>query len=228
MTAKTEPMGNRFEHIFNSIGRLTDVTDQEGGHWNYSRSMSANGDILTGVLSAEGNLSSYLDHTDSTGAYTSRITDPSGAETIYTLSADGLTATKSLPCGMNLTFKYDVDSQYKFQFVKEMREKTASALEKVTLREKIYQDTNSDKIPDLITEKVTLNGKLTSLVTNILQSKRTMTSPVGRTTNIFYDPNSLLTTKLSIPGLYDTTFGHDQQRTFNFNQYRYQTDYFCL
>jgi RHS repeat-associated protein len=209
MTAKTEPMGNRFEHIFNSIGRLTDVTDQEGGHWNYSRSMSANGDILTGVLSAEGNLSSYLDHTDSTGAYTSRITDPSGAETVYILSADGLTANKSLPCGMNLTFKYDVDSQYKFQFVKEMREKTASALEKVTLREKIYQDTNSDKIPDLITEKVTLNGKLTSLVTNILQSKRTMTSPVGRTTNIFYDPNSLLTTKLSIPGLYDTTFGYD-------------------
>ena len=209
MTAKIEPEGNRFDHIFDSTGRLTDVTDQEGGHWSYSRSMSANGDILTRVLSAEGNLSSYLDHTDSTGAYTSRITDPSGAETVYALSADGLTATKSLPCGMNLTFKYDVDSQYKFQFVKEMREKTASALEKVTLREKIYQDTNSDKIPDLITEKVTLNGKLTSLVTNILQSKRTMTSPVGRTTNIFYDPNSLLTTKLSIPGLYDTTFGYD-------------------
>jgi RHS repeat-associated protein len=211
MTAKTEPMGNHFDHIFNSIGRLTDATDQEGGHWNYSRSMSANGDILTGVLSAEGNLNSYLDHTNSTGAYTSHIIDPSGAETVFTRSADGLTGNKSLPCGMNFTFKYDVDSQFKFQFIKEMRERASSGLEKVTLKERIYQDTNADKIPDLITEKVTLNGKLTSLVTNTLESKRTMTSPVGRATTSFYDPNNLLTTKLSIPGLYDTTFGYDSR-----------------
>jgi len=90
-----------------------------------------------------------------------------------------------------------------------MREKAPSTLEKVTLRDKIYQDTNADKIPDLITEKLTLNGKLTTLATNTLQSKKVLTSPVGRTTTTFYDPNNLLTTKLSIPGLYDTTFGYD-------------------
>jgi RHS repeat-associated protein len=209
MTAKLEPEGNRFDHAFDANGRLTDGSDQEGGHWNYSRVAHESGDILTQVTTAEGNLTSYLDHTDSTAAYTSHITDPAGAETIFTRTSDGLTATKSLPCGMNLTFKYDLDSQYKFDFVKEMRERTASALEKVTLREKLYQDTNSDKIPDLITEKVTLNGKITTLVNNILQSKRTMTSPVGRTTTTFYDSNNLLTTKLTIPGLYDTNFGYD-------------------
>jgi RHS repeat-associated protein len=209
MTAKIEPEGNRFEHIFDSAGRLTDAIDQEGGRWQYSRSVNPNGDILTQVLSAEGNLASYLDHTDSISAYTSHITDPSGAETVYSRSADGLTATKSLPCGMNLSFKYGLDQQYKFPFVKEMREKTTSGLEKVTLREKTYQDTNADKIPDLITEKTTLNGKLRTLVTNTLQSKKTLTSPVGRTATTFYDPNNLLTTKLTIPGLYDTNFGYD-------------------
>jgi RHS repeat-associated protein len=209
MTAKIDPNGNRFEHLFDPTGRLTFVTDQEGGSWQYSRIAYENGDIRSEVLSAEGNLTSYLDQIDSTGAYTSRITDPAGAETVYTRSADGLTTTKSLPCGMNLTFKYGVDSEYKFQFVKEMREKAPSNLEKVTFREKTYQDTNSDKIPDLITERVTLNGKLTSLVTNTVQSKRTMTSLLGRTTTTFYDPNNLLTTKLSIPGLHDTTFGYD-------------------
>jgi len=209
MTAKIEPEGNRFEHMFDSIGRLTDAKDQEGGHWQYSRSVYTNGDIQTQVLSAEGNLTTYLDHTDSTGAYTSRITDPSGAETIYTRSADKLTATKALPCGMNLTFKYGVDSQYKFEFVKEMREKAASGLEKITLREKVYQDTDADTIPDLISEKITLNGKLTTFVTNTLQSKKTLTSAVGRTTTTFYDPNNLLATKLTIPGLYDTNFGYD-------------------
>ncbi|NWF93671.1 MAG: hypothetical protein HXY46_12185, partial [Syntrophaceae bacterium] len=209
MTAKIEPEGNRFEHIFDSAGRLTDALDQEGGHWQYSKAAYENGDIRTDVMSAEGNLTSYLDHIDSTGAYTSRITDPSGAETVYTRSADRLTVTKSLPCGMSLTFKYGIDPQYKFQFVKEMREKAPSNLEKVTLREKIYQDTNADKIPDLITERLTLNGKLATFLTNTLQSKKVLTSPLGRTTTTFYDPGNLLTTRLSIPGLYDTTFGYD-------------------
>jgi len=168
-----------------------------------------NGDIQTQVLSAEGNLTTYLDHTDSTGAYTSRITDPSGAETLYTRSADQLTATKILPCGMNFAFKYGIDPQYKFKYLKEMREKTSPNLEKITLMEKIYQDTNYDKIPDVITERVTLNGKRTRFVTNTLQSKKTLTSPVGRTTTTFYDPNSLLNTKLQIPGLYDIDFGYD-------------------
>jgi RHS repeat-associated protein len=211
MVAKVEPEGNHFGHVFDSSGRLTDALDQEGGQWQYSRSAQANGDIQTQVLSAEGNLTTYLDHTDSTGAYTSRITDPSGAETVYTRSADKLTATKALPCGMNLTFKYGIDPEYKFQFVKEMREKTSSNLEKVTLLEKTYQDTNADTIPDLITEKITLNGKLTSFVTNTLLSKKTLTSPVGRTITTFYDPNNLLTTKLTIPGLYDTNFGYDSR-----------------
>ncbi|MFH1702744.1 MAG: hypothetical protein ABIB41_04825, partial [Nitrospirota bacterium] len=183
--------------------------DQEGGHWQYSRSVNPNGNIQTEVLSAEGNLTTYLDHTDSTGAYTSHITDPAGAETLYTRSADKLTATKTLPCGMTLDFKSGVDSQYKFQFVKDIREKTTSGLERITLREKTYQDTNADQTPDLITEKITLNTKLTTFVTNTLQSKKVLTSPVGRTTTIFFDPNTILTTKLSIPGLYDTIFLYD-------------------
>jgi RHS repeat-associated protein len=209
MTAKIEPEGNRFEHVFDLRGRLTDAIDQEGGNWQYSRSVDINGDVQTQVLSAEGNLTTYLDHTDSTGAYTSRITDPSGAETLYTRSADKLTATKTLPCGMNLTFKYGVDSQYKFQSVKEIRERASSGLEKITLRQKTYQDTNADKVPDLLTERVTINSKVTRLVTNTLQSKRTMTSPTGRTTTTFYDPNNLLNTKLQIPGLYDIDFAYD-------------------
>jgi YD repeat-containing protein len=209
LTAKVEPKGNRFEHAFDSIGRLTDATDQEGGDWQFSRQVYINSDVLAQILTAEGNLTSYLDHTDSTGAYTSHITDPSGAETVYTSSADGLTANKTLPCGMNLSFKYGVDSQYKFNFVKEMREKASSGLERVTLREKTYQDTNSDGTPGLITEKVTLNGKATTLVNNTLQSKSTMTSPTGRTITTFYDPNNLLNTRLTIPGLYETNFGYD-------------------
>ena len=79
MTAEIEPEGNRFEHVYDSSGRLTDVMDDEGGHWSYARTAYENGDILTEVTTGEGNLTSYLDHTCSTGFYESTITDPTGA-----------------------------------------------------------------------------------------------------------------------------------------------------
>ena len=209
LTAKTEPEQNRFEKEYNARGRLTDVFDEEGGHWSYSREILENGDILSRVETAEGNVTLYRDHTDSTGAYSSQITGPSGAVTQFTLSADGLQGKKSLPCGADLNFRYGVDSQFKFKFTKEMKEKTPSTLEKVTLREKIYQDSNSDQIPDLITEKVTVNGKDTTFVTDTLQATNTVTSPMGRSVTASHDPNTLLTTSLRISGLHDTTFGYD-------------------
>jgi RHS repeat-associated protein len=211
MTAKIEPEGNRFEHVFDSNGKLTDASDEVGGHWQYSRTTAANGDIMTNMLTGEGNLTSYLDHTYSTGAYTSTITGPTGAETFFSESGDGLTVNKSLPCGMNLEFKYDLDSEYKFKFVKEMTETTPLGLEKVTLKDKTYQDTDSDDIPDLITETVTVNSKPTTLENNVLQSQKTVTSPEGRTVTMLYDPSTLVTESMSTPGLFDTSYGYNTE-----------------
>ncbi|MBW2120528.1 MAG: RHS repeat-associated core domain-containing protein, partial [Deltaproteobacteria bacterium] len=188
---------------------MTDALDGEGGHWHYSRTVDEDGDILTEVLTAEGEITTYSDHTEPSGAYGSHITDPTGGETVFTQSPDGLTVEKSLACGMDLSFKYGIDPEYKFQHVKEMTETTPSGLERTTLREKTYQDTDQDEAPDLVTETVTLNGKPTQLVTNTLQAQRTLISPQGRTVTTFYDPETLLTTDLSIPGLYPTAYGYD-------------------
>ena len=209
MTAKIEPEANRFEHQLDSLGRLTDATDNEGGHWQFARSVRENGDIFYQTLTGEGNQTSYLDHTYSTGAYTSTITDPTGAETLFSQSSNGLTTTKSLSCGMDMIFEYGVDSEYKFKYLKEITESTPSALEKITLREKTYQDTDADDIPDLITETVTVNGKTTTLLHDIFQSRKTVISPEGRTVTLLYDPDTLLTKSMTIPGLYDTTSGYD-------------------
>ncbi|MGB6012424.1 MAG: RHS repeat-associated core domain-containing protein [Desulfobacterales bacterium] len=209
MTAKVEPEINRFEHFFDSNGKLTDATDEAGGHWQFSRTAAANGSILSEVLTGEGNLTSYLDHTDSTGEYTSTITGPSGSQTLYNKSANDLIVNKSLPCGMDLEFKYNVDSEYKFKFVKEMTESTSSFLEKITFRDKTYQDTDSDDTPDLITETVMINDKSTTLENNVLQSQKTITSHEGRTVTTLYDPVTLVSESVSIPGLFDTTYGYD-------------------
>ncbi len=211
LTAKTEPEGNRFVHVFDSTGRLTDVTDDEGGHWNYTRTVYENGDILTEVLTGEGNLTSYLDRTDSTGAYTSTIAGPIGGETLFNQSADGLSVNKSLSCGMVFDLKYDLDSEYKYKFVKQMTESTPGNINRTIVRDKTYDDTDSDTIPDLITETITVNGKNTNINNNVLLSQRTLTSPEGRTTTIHYNPDTLVTESVSIPGLHDTNFGYNPQ-----------------
>jgi YD repeat-containing protein len=90
-----------------------------------------------------------------------------------------------------------------------MAETTPSSLERVTLKDKTYQDTNSDNIPDLITETVTVNGKSTTFENNVLQSQKTVTSPEGRIVTILYDPSTLVTESMAIPGLFETTYGYD-------------------
>jgi YD repeat-containing protein len=110
-----------------------------------------------------------------------------------------------------------------------MAESTPAGLTKTTLRDKTYQETDSDDVPDRITETVTVNGKATSLVTDTLQATKTSTSPAGRSVTTNYDPVTLVTTSLSIPGLFDTTYGYDttgrltsiatntRQTTFTYN-----------
>ena len=188
---------------------MTYATDQEGGHWEFARSTYTNGDILSSVTTGEGNVTTYLDNTDSTGKYTSVITGPAAGETLSTRSADGLTVNKSLSCGMDLAFKYDLDPEYKFKIMKEMRESTPSMLEKVTVRDKTYEDTDSDSFPDLITQTVAVNGKTTTLVNDVLESRKTIVSPEGRVVTMAYDPDMLLTASVTIPGLYDTTYSYD-------------------
>ncbi|MBT8491410.1 MAG: hypothetical protein KJN62_10225, partial [Deltaproteobacteria bacterium] len=110
---------------------------------------------------------------------------------------------------MDLAFTYDLDPEYRFKYVSEMKETTPAFRQRVTERSKTYHDTNSDKIPDFIAETVTVNGKKTTLEHNIFQSTKIITSPEGRTVTSYYHPENLLTTRFAIPGLYDTNFGYD-------------------
>ncbi len=209
LTAKIEPEANRFDHIFDANGRLTEALDEEGGHWQFTRTENEYNDIISQVITGEGNVTSYQDHTDLAGTYTSYIMGPNGAVTNYDKSSDGLSVNKSLSCTMDLSFKYDIDPEHKFKFLKEMTETTPSTLTRTTTRNHIYQDTDLDDIPDLITKTISVNGKSTSSENNVLQSKQTITSPEGRTGTILYDPNTLVFESVSVPNLFDTSYGYD-------------------
>lgn len=209
LTAKTEPQGNRFTHAYDGNGRLTAAGDEEGGSWLFQRTAYGSGDVRSTVTTGEGNVTLYRDRTSDTGVVHSIITDSTGAETTYFRSSDGFAVDKSLSCGMNLAFRYDLDSRYQFKVVKEMTGSTPSALRQSTTFSRTYADTNSDGIADRITETVAQNGRATIFEQDTLLAKKTMVSPAGRMLTSFYNPSNLLTTKLTIPNLHDINYSYD-------------------
>ena len=209
MTTKVDPNGNSFHHYFDEAGRLVEALDQEGGDWIFERNVDAKGEAHTTVITGEEAFVSYSDRTSSTGTYASTITDSAGSITLFDQSPDGLSVLKSQSCGTVLGFDYDVDKQYGFRYVKEINESSPSGLSRVTKREKTYFDANSDHIPDVITDIVTVNNKPTQSTNDIPQRTRKIRSPLGRTLIAYYDPRTSRTAALTMPGLYETGFSYD-------------------
>jgi RHS repeat-associated protein len=210
MTSKIEPEGNWFERSYDDNGRLIELFDQEGGHWSHTRTVEDTGEVRVEMTTAENNVTSFIDSTVSTGAHSSIMVDPAGTTAEFNTSGDGLTESQSLPCGTDLLFHYGIDPEYKSIVLKDVTENTPAGLRKMTARAKTYQDTDADQVPDLISETIKVNNKQTSIVNNVLESQKIITSPEGRTITLHYGPDTLLTETVSIPGLYDINYGYDQ------------------
>jgi len=211
MTLEEEPNGNLFEHIFDENGHIIEVRDQEGGNWQYSRQRLSSGEVQIDSVTAEGNRITILDNISSTGAFSTTTIDPSGNESTFSRSADGLTHERTLSCGMSSTSKYGLDPEYKYKTLQSTTTQSPTGLTKTTALDKTSQDTNTDRIPDQITKTVTSNGKTTILVHNTLDAEKTITSPEGRTVTSHYDPATLLTTEVSVPGLFPTNYEYDEK-----------------
>ena len=209
LISKTEPAGNSFEHFFDESGRITEFTDEEGGDWKFSRYVDSSGDIISQTTTGEGYTTIYSDHDYSTGAHTSTVAYPYGDVMSISQSADHLSLEKSLPCGVHVDIKYDTDHKWGFLYVKEKDETLPSGLKKVFTRERSYADTDGNGDVDLVTDTITINNKTTTLKNYLVESRKTITSPEGRTVTTEYDPNSLLVTGVSVPGLYDTSYSYD-------------------
>lgn len=209
MTDEYDPAGNHFIHQYDANGKIINVSDPEGGAWSYTRSYDVAGDAKTNIMTAEGNLTRYDDHTYSTGAYTSLKTSPSGSTETTTGSADGLTETTQLSCGMTLTKKYDLDPEYRYKYIKENKTVSPAGLTRIVTDEKAYQDTNGDEITDKITETVKLNNLAWTSVNSARSGSITNTSPSGRIVTVNYDRVKLVTQSMTVPGLHPVTYGYD-------------------
>ncbi|MBI4764608.1 MAG: carboxypeptidase regulatory-like domain-containing protein [Deltaproteobacteria bacterium] len=209
MTDKYDPRNNRFRHVFNPNGLITDVFDPEGGNWSFSRSVDNSGRATVTMRTGEGNVTTYLDRTDSTGAYTSITTSPFGLTSTFFRSSDGLTETEQPACGMSQTWKYDLDPAFQYKYLKEFTRRSPTGLTQYSTDSRMYQDTNADTIADRVTKILGFNGKNWTAVNNTLTGTLTGTSPLGRTLTRAYDPLNLLTRNMTVTGLLPVSYGYD-------------------
>jgi len=200
---------SNFVHNYDPNGRITNVTDPEGGIWTYTHAVDYAGNITATVQTGEGNTITYQDHTDSLGAYTSVKTDPTGETTTINQSSDELTATVVSSCGMNQSLKYDLDSMYKFKYLSGYTATSPKGLKLTTAFLKTYQDNNADQKPDVITDLMSQNTRTWTTINNNQTGTITSTSPTGRTITAGYDPATLLTQQITVPGLNPIQFGYD-------------------
>lgn len=209
MLSETNPKGDRFDHVFDSMGRLAVVNDPEGGAWRYAQANLADGYQETVKTTAEGNVTTYRDRSNPDQSTTSTIYGPNGSMSTFTTSANGLSETAALSCGMTVTTQYGLDPQYKFKTASTVSEKTPAGLTRNSSRAKTYQDVNGDKVPDRITETSTLNGKSSNLLIDTQLSKIESTSPLGRKVTGYYNPQTLRLARQSVSGLLDVQYGYD-------------------
>ena len=210
LTAKVEPEGNRYENRFTDKGRLEEITDEEGGSWAFFHQNLSTGTVLSSVVTGENDYVRYYDVTDAEGIYHSRIETPTG-ESLYSRPADNLSASKVFPCGMSITSKEKVDTWFGTRYVARGEEKTPSDLLRVTETEKWCRDRDLDGFPDLMSRHVKINGKSFVMEHDVLQAEKRVISPEGRVVTAGYDPETLLTARLTVPGLHDTLWGYDSR-----------------
>ena len=211
MEIETDPGGNRFIHGFSYSDKLTDVKDENNGHWKYQQRHLTDGAIETIVTSAQGNQRIYLDKTDPAGGYTSVITDQEGSQTVF--SEYGMTALKTTSCGLELDFEYGTDPEFRYKYPSTIIARTPAGLEKRISTEKTYTRPSGQGIGSSdynIDERIDTNGKISTIHHDVF-SKKIFTSPEGRSVTGVYDPATLLTTKVRISGLLDTDFTYDSQ-----------------
>jgi len=98
MTVEIEPNGDRYDHVFDEMGRLLSVEDLEGGRWGHSRSSSEDGTTVATRVSASGESTTHSDVLTASDEYVSTITSPDGGVTYFSRDRSSLRTTK-LPLG---------------------------------------------------------------------------------------------------------------------------------
>ncbi len=207
LTAKNEPNGNRFEHYFDGNGRITLTNDLEGGLWEFSKTKTHDGKTTSRTMT-ENTLTTVTKVSRSSGEVKTTLTAPTGDESYTLTAADGLLSTSWTPCGIKTTSISDLDRMYGYIHLKEKAITTPAGLVLKTDIGRAYVDSDFNGIPELMTETITTNDRVTTRTHDVTNARQIITSPENRAITTTYDPATLLTLKSEVAGLYPAEYSY--------------------
>jgi len=199
MTSEIEPKGNIFTHEFNANGRVTKVTDEEGGWKNYNK----NGNNYV-VETAAGSSSDIV-----MDGINKQTTSASGQKRIVNYTDDGMTKTVQT-CDIQSLTHYTLDQKTGDEVIKDQTITLPSGKTLTTSIERVYAF-NDDKTTKTLSINTTSNANTTVVNTDYTQGVTSTTSAMGRITKSYFDTNTLLPSKAEIAGLHPTSYTYDNK-----------------
>ena len=206
MEVETEPNGNTFYHRFDSRGRLTEISDTEGGLWNIYDNPTGYGNRLFGFTTEAGQSFETLYETLTNGSVRETTTAKDGRLSVTTRSDDKLNESVA-SCGVTSSIERVIDPRTKREIPSRFITVMPSGLTSETLITKTYGNDGAEF--STYTETTATNGKVTTVNFNAETGVESIASPEGRTTTITFDPQNLQTDRIESSGLNATEFSYD-------------------
>jgi len=204
LTGKTDPNGGVFQYSYDASGRVTQTQDAVNGISQFSTTS-----LGATTTDQAGRSYSSTRKNEFSGAAVYTQTGKDGLITTRTTSSDQLTGTTTAPDGTVSTVNYGIDPRYQSRRTDSVLVTLPGGLASTQSSAISYVDNNADGKPDVITRSVTDNGLVTTIVDDVVNGTRTVTTPGGRTATVNYDVTNLLTSTESTPGLASTAYGYD-------------------
>ncbi|MEH8016483.1 DUF1566 domain-containing protein [Rheinheimera muenzenbergensis] len=208
LAEKTDPNNYIFGRHYNALGRVERVTAPEGAEWQFFDTRDARGINRYGYSTAENNSYQTERKVLADGSVQYSTTNESGGQTAYRVSADELSETSSA-YGVTTTVTNVLDSKTLQPIPHTIVTTVPSGLTNTTTLTKTYAENGADT--SVYTIGALSNGKTSTVAVNARSGVTQSTSPEGRSSTSYLDPETLLLNKLSVPGLLDTTYSYDSR-----------------
>ena len=109
---------------------------------------------------------------------------------------------------MTVKSSSDLDSWFDHTNVESTTMTTPAGLSLTTSIDRAYGDSDADGQFESVTNTVAVNNKAATVLHDVVNATRKVTSPEGRTMITSYDPNTLQPLSTAVPGLLATEYDY--------------------
>nr|WP_246119382.1 DUF1566 domain-containing protein [Aliikangiella coralliicola] len=209
MTEETDPKGNQFVKTYNTLGRVEQVEDPEGGVWGFFNAKDEATKIVSyGITTAENTRFETQESRLANGDTSYTTTHQDLSQTGIIRQADDLKETFT-GSGVVTVIDKVIDTKTRQEIPHTITTTLPSGLISTSQVEKIYGENGTDL--SQLTLELTQNGKVSQVFSNFVNGQKTVTSAEGRTTTSTFDPITQLITGQQITGLNAVSFDYDDR-----------------